>query len=72
MQDRWAVMGGDGEWARDDGGRVLTFLLQANAEDHWTALNRADPELGWTVEPFTVEDALEELTRSPFASEGGL
>ena len=72
MQDRWAVMGGDGEWARDEGGRVLTFLAQENAEEHRTLLNRADPQLGWTLEAFTVDDALEELSRSPFAGEGGL
>ena len=72
MQERWAVMGSDGEWARDEGGRVLTFFVLKNAEEHRDALNARGEGGGWTTEPFTVEDALEEATRSPFAGEGGL
>ncbi len=72
MQDRWAVMSGAGEWARDEAGRVLTFLVERNAAEHCDLLNGQDPEAGWTTEPFSVEDALEEANRSPFASEGGL
>jgi hypothetical protein len=72
MQDRWAVMSGAGEWARDDDGRVLTFFVEENANAHRDALNHAVPDAGWTTEPFTVEDAMEEAARSPFAGEGGL
>ncbi len=70
--ERWAVMSGDGDWARDDAGRVLTFIVEQSAHDHLEALLHAAPEAGWTLELFTVEDALEEATRSPFAGEGGL
>lgn len=72
MQDRWAVMNAAGEWARDGVGKVVTFLAERSADDHRDALNGAHPDAQWTTEPFTVEDALEEMTRSPFATEGGL
>jgi hypothetical protein len=72
MQGRWAVMSQDGEWARDEAGRVLTFFVLENANEHRDMLNARDSGDGWTTEPFTVEDALEEATRSPFAGEGGL
>lgn len=72
MQERWAIMSSDGEWARDEGGRVLTFFVQENADAHRDLLNAHVGGSGWTTESFTVEDALEEATRSPFAGEGGL
>jgi hypothetical protein len=72
MHDRWAVMNGAGEWARDEAGKVLTFFIESSAIEHRNALHNVDPAAGWTTEPFTVEDALEEMTRSPFATEGGL
>ena len=72
MQERWAVMSSGGEWARDDAGRVLTFFVLKNADEQRDQLNARDGGAGWTTEPFTVEDALEEATRSPFAGEGGL
>jgi hypothetical protein len=70
MQNRWAVMSGAGEWSRDANDKVLTFMAEANARAHCDELNAAGG--GWTTEEFTVEDALEEATRSPFAVEGGL
>jgi hypothetical protein len=72
MQDRWAVMNDAGEWARDEAGKVLTFFVERSADEHRQSLNQAQPDAHWTTEPFTVEDALEEMTRSPFAAEGGL
>ncbi|MGH2387226.1 MAG: hypothetical protein ACRDIE_03405 [Chloroflexota bacterium] len=72
MQDRWALMSGDGEWARDSANKVQTFLSEEEARLHLAQVLERDGEGGWTLEPFTVEDALEEAGRSPFASEGGL
>lgn len=72
MQERWAVMSGEGAWARDASGKVLTYLSVAEADALRDALNEGDDGGSWTTEPFTVEDALEEMTRSPFAAEGGL
>jgi hypothetical protein len=71
MQNRWAVMSAAGEWSRDGNDRVLTFMGEATARAHCDELNAASGG-GWTTEEFTVEDALEEATRSPFAGEGGL
>jgi hypothetical protein len=71
-RERWAILNAEGEWARDDAGRVLTFLLEQSGQEHLATLLRTDPNGGWTLEQFTVEDALEEATRSPFAAEGGL
>lgn len=72
MQERWAIMSSAGEWARDEGGRVLTFFGEEQADVYRDRLNVEAGAGGWTTEPFTVEDALEEATRSPFAGEGGL
>ena len=72
MQERWALMGDTGDWARDDLGKVLTFFHETEARSHLAAMLERDPSGGWTLEQFTVEDALEEATRSPFAAEGGL
>ena len=72
MQERWAVMSSNGEWARDEGGRVLTFFILKMADEQRDALNARGGGGGWTTEPFTVDDALEEAARSPFAGEGGL
>lgn len=72
MQDRWAVIHDDGEWVRDEYGKVITFLSEAQAREHCNALHLADPQAACTTEQFTVEDALEELANSPFSSEGGL
>ena len=72
MQERWAVMSSDGEWSRDEGGKVLTFFQKSDAVAHCGRLNVPEGQAGWTVEPFTVDDALEEAARSPFAGEGGL
>jgi hypothetical protein len=72
MQNRWAVMSVGGEWARDGVGKVLTFFSEENARAHCALLNEESAEAGWTTEEFTVDDALEEATRSPFAVEGGL
>lgn len=72
MQDRWAVMDGSGDWARDEAGKVVTFATEGQAREYCAALYAAQPVVGWTTEPFTVEDALEELAGSPFSSEGGL
>jgi hypothetical protein len=71
-QERWAILSADGEWVRDEAGRVLTFLVEQSGREHLAALLQAVPDGGWTLEQFTVEDALEEATRSPFAAEGGL
>jgi hypothetical protein len=71
-RERWAILSADGEWVRDEAGRVLTFLVEQSGREHLAALLQADPDGGWTLEQFTVEDALEEATRSPFATEGGL
>jgi hypothetical protein len=71
MQNRWAVMSAAGEWSRDANDKVLTFIAEANARAHCDELNAAS-DGGWTTEEFTVDDALEEATRSPFAGEGGL
>src|SRR4051812_8341039 len=70
MEARWAVMSADGEWARDEQRRVLTFMNQDLAREHRDQLNESAE--GWTLEEFTVDDALEEAARSPFAGEGGL
>jgi len=72
MQDRWAIMSDAGDWSRDHLGKVQTFFTEADARAHLLAALERDPLGGWTLEPFTVEDALEEASRSPFAAEGGL
>jgi hypothetical protein len=72
MQSRWSVMSAAGEWVRDDNGRILTFFSEDNALAHCAALNAGQGDAGWTTEEFTVDDALEEASRSPFAGEGGL
>jgi hypothetical protein len=72
MQSRWAVMSADGNWARDDQGKVLTFFDASPAQLYCDSLNGGVSGEGWTVEEFTVDDALEEAARSPFAGEGGL
>ncbi|HEY8282839.1 MAG TPA: hypothetical protein VIJ28_00490 [Chloroflexota bacterium] len=72
MQDRWAIMSDAGDWSRDHQGKVQTFFSEADAQAHLLAALERDPAGGWTLEPFTVDDALEEAARSPFASEGGL
>ena len=72
MQERWSVMNAEGEWARDAQGKVLTFFQKDSAREHCQLLVSGDPDGGWTLEPFTVDDALEEVTRSPFSGEGGL
>jgi hypothetical protein len=72
MQDRWALMSGDGEWERDGAGKILVFFNEEEARLQLAQMLERDGEGGWTLEPFTVEDALEEAGRSPFASEGGL
>ena len=72
MQARWALMNGEGDWLRDDRGKVLTFFSEPSARAQLETLMLADAAGGWTLEQFTVEDALEEEARSPFASEGGL
>jgi hypothetical protein len=72
MQDRWALMRGDGEWARDSADKVQTFFSEGDARAHLVLVLERDPDGGWTLEPFTVDDALEEAARSPFAAEGGL
>jgi hypothetical protein len=71
-RERWAILNGEGEWARDEAGRVITFIIEQSGQDYTTTLLQSDPGGGWTLEQFTVEDALEEATRSPFAAEGGL
>jgi len=72
MQERWAVMDNAGEWARDHAGSALTFFQESTANAHRDALNQLHVETEWTTEIFTLEDALEEANRSPFATEGGL
>jgi hypothetical protein len=72
MQNRWALMAGDGEWARDSADKVQTFFSENDARAHLMLVLERDPDGGWTLEPFTVDDALEEAARSPFAAEGGL
>jgi hypothetical protein len=72
MQSRWAVMSADGDWARDDQGKVLTFFDAPPAQIFCDTLNAPVASERWTVEEFTVDDALEEAARSPFAGEGGL
>ena len=72
MQDRWAVINGSGEWARDESGKIVTFLGEQHAHEYCGVLYAANSGHGWSPEPFTVDDALEELANSPFSSEGGL
>lgn len=72
MHDRWALMSGAGEWCRDDLGKVQIFLSEVDARIQLASLGEREPDGGWTLEPFTLEDALEEAARSPFAAEGGL
>jgi hypothetical protein len=71
-RERWAILNADGEWARDEAGRVVTFIVEQSGREYLADLLQVDPDGGWTLEQFTVEDALEEATRSPFAAEGGL
>ena len=72
MQDRWAVISSGGEWARDEAGRVMTFVTESQARELCSALIDSIPGAGWMTEVFTVEDALDEMANSPFSSEGGL